>query len=74
MRREKLFKRGVVGDVEAVESEVWVFQKPFQAPFLEADVVGVVEVVNPYDVLTLLEQELTYLPADEAGTAGDQDG
>ena len=55
-----------VADVELVEPEAWVLKDLVEPPLLEPDVIGVVEVVDPDNEVTGLEEQLGDLAADEA--------
>ena len=62
-----------VGDVGLLEAEARAAQEAREAPLLEADVVGVVEVVDADDGIAPAEEPLADGGADEPGPAGDQD-
>src|SRR6056297_726885 len=63
---------GAVGDVELLKGKAVAIGQPGQAGLLEAHVVVVVEVVQPDDRVTAVEQPRRQRRANETGGAGDQ--
>ena len=73
MRGKELVHRGLVLEVRADDVEGLVLAKPGKARFLEGNVVVVVEVVEPDDLVAAIEQAPREVRADEARRAGDED-
>ena len=71
-RGKQAVDRCAVGDVDLVEREVRVLEL-LQPRELQVDVVVLVEVVEPDDVVAAREQALRDVHADETGGAGDED-
>ena len=55
---KKLLHCCEVGDVNFVKCEIWIFEENSKAVFFEFRVIVVVEVINTYDNMTLIEQAL----------------
>jgi hypothetical protein len=63
-----------VADVELVELKAGMVEDLLEAPLLEPDVIGVVEVVDPDYEVAGMEEQLGDLAADEARTACQYNG
>lgn len=65
---------GAVADVELVELKAGMVEDLLKTPPLEPDVVGVVQIIDPDDEVTGLEEQLGDLAADEARTTCQYNG
>lgn len=70
--REKRGQSLSVRHIEFLETESFVRAQAGKAPFLEADIIVVAEVIDPDDLIAAFEQPQGKGPADEAGNAGDE--
>ena len=59
------FQPRTLSDVELVKLEPGLIQQPGQPPMLQTDIIGVVEAVDPCDIVPGIEQQLAHPRADE---------
>ena len=69
---EQLRHAVAVGEIELDELEVSVALEDGEPRVLQRDVVVLVEIVEPDDLVAALEQQLRRVKADESGRAGDE--
>ncbi len=67
-----LGQRARLGDVDAVEGEVFTPQKAGQSPLLQGEVVVVVHVVEANDRLAAIQQGAADMTSDEPGGPGNE--
>lgn len=63
-----------IGDIFAVEGKALLVFELLESPLLQSGVVVVVDVVDSDNLVTLVEEVMGYVGADEAGRAGDELG
>src|SRR6266550_4106854 len=73
LSREQLRHRRIVGEIDLHEAERGLLLELGEPRLFERDVVVLVEVVQPDDLIALRQQALRRMKADEARSSRDQD-
>ena len=67
-----MLQRTPVAHVRLVELKAGAVLQAGQAPFLQAHVVGIVQVVDAHHRVALIQQQAAHLPGDESGRSRHQ--
>ena len=67
---EVRFEGRAVGDVDPMEAEVWAALEAGEPPLFQPRIVGVVEIVDPRDLMPRVEEHFSHFRRDETGATG----